>query len=88
MEKQSAIQWMSEALQALDETIKQAPKTVNYLATRENIVTKAEKMFAEQIMDANGAGFRDGVFYSDGQQWEFESPKDYYEHFYGKGDTK
>jgi len=62
MEKQSAIQWMSEALQALDVTIKQAPKTVNYLATRENIVKKAEEMFAEQIMDANGAGFRDGVF--------------------------
>lgn len=50
--KESAIQWMSEALQALDETIKQAPKTVNYLATRENIVKKAEKMFAEQIIDA------------------------------------
>jgi len=88
MEKQSAIQWMSEALEVLDETIKQAPKTVNYLATRENIVKKAEKMFSEQIMDANAAGFRDGCLWSEGEEIYFKSPEHYYEHFYGKGDTK
>jgi hypothetical protein len=88
MKKQTAIQWMSEALQALDETIKQTPKTVNYLATRENIIKKAEEMFAEQIMCASGAGWSDGVLYSNGEQWTYESPEHYYEHFYGKGDIK
>jgi len=45
---------------------------------------QAKEMEKEQIMDASGSGWSDGVLYSNGEIWNYQSPEHYYEEKYGK----
>lgn len=85
MEKQSAAAWLFEQIARRQGTILHA---IPFYNENQDLLVQAEKMFAEQIMDANAAGFRDGCLWSEGEEIYFKSPEHYYEHFYGKGDTK
>jgi hypothetical protein len=42
--KQTAVEWLVSALDALDEQMKVAQKTTNYKSTRESIIKQAEEM--------------------------------------------
>ena len=44
---------------------------------------QAKEMEKEQIMDASGSGWSDGVLYSNGEIWNYQSPEHYYEEKYG-----
>jgi hypothetical protein len=45
--KQTPVEWLVSALDALDEQIKVAPKTTNYKSTRESIIKQAQEMEKE-----------------------------------------
>ena len=47
------------------------------------MLQKAKKMEKQQIIDASGAGWSDGVLYSNGEIWNYQSPEHYYEEKYG-----
>ena len=49
---------------------------------------QAKEMEKQQIVHASGAGWSDGVLYSNGEQWTYESPEQYYQYIYGNGDIK
>ena len=55
--KQTAVEWLVSALDALDEQMKVAPKTTNYKSTREAIIKQALEMETEHLHN----------FYSSGQ---------------------
>ena len=80
MKKQSAIQWLFEQIARRQGTILH---TIPFYNENQDLLIQAEKMFAEQIMDANSAGFRHGCFWSEGEEIVFKSPKQYYEENYG-----
>ena len=48
-----------------------------------NAKEQAKEMEKEQIMDASGSGWSDGVLYSNGEIWNYQSPEHYYEEKYG-----
>ena len=45
---------------------------------------QAKAMHKEEIMDANAAGYRDGILYSNGEDWNYQNPEHYYDETYGK----
>ena len=47
---------------------------------------QAKEMEKQQIEDACESGFSDGILYSSGEQWLYESPEQYYNETYGKKD--
>jgi hypothetical protein len=49
-----------------------------------DILKQAKEMHKIQLMDAVSAGYRDGIFYANGEQWIYESPEQYYNETYGK----
>jgi hypothetical protein len=49
--KQTAVEWLVSALDALDEQMKVAPKTTNYKSTRGSIIEQAKEMEKEQMID-------------------------------------
>ena len=79
MNKQTAVDWLVDYFKNLE---KYPYKTIQELEEQ------AKAMEKEQIMDADAAGFIDGCLWSEGEEIYFKSPKDYYEHTYGKGDTE
>jgi hypothetical protein len=47
--KQTAVEWLVSALDALDEQMRIAPKTTNYKSTRGSIIEQAKEMEKEQM---------------------------------------
>ena len=47
--KQTAVEYLISSLDALDEQLVTAPKTINYKSTKEAIINKAKEMEREQM---------------------------------------
>jgi hypothetical protein len=54
--KQTAVEWLVSALDALDEQMKVAQKTTNYKSTRESIIKQAEEMEKEHFVNFYASG--------------------------------
>lgn len=54
--KQTPVEWLVSALDALDEQMKVAPKTTNYKSTRESIIKQAQEMEKEHFVNFYASG--------------------------------
>lgn len=84
--KQTAVEWLIEEL--VNQKLVKIDKLStyywykNYATTFELLCENARRMEKEQIMLANGAGYKDGILYANGEQWLYESPEQYYNKTY------
>ena len=78
--KQTAVEWLKEQLECFGNK----HELHMSWATVDELVEQAKQMEKEQIMLANGAGYKDGIMYSNGEQWLYESPEQYYNETYKK----
>ncbi len=69
--QQTAVEWLFEQL----------PNKLKPHLKKE--LKQAKEMEKEQIMDAISAGYRDGIFYANDEQWIYESPEQYYNETFG-----
>ncbi len=85
--KMTAVQWFIEQLEQKGDASENASirriqisiDVSDYLELKR----QAKEMEKEQIMDASGSGWSDGVLYSNGEIWNYQSPEHYYEEKYG-----
>ncbi len=85
--KMTAVQWFIEQLEQKGDAwenvsirrVQISIDTSDYLELKR----QAKQMEKEQIMDASGSGWSDGVLYSNGEIWNYQSPEHYYEEKYG-----
>lgn len=47
----TAVEWLFSSLDALDEQMKVAPKTLNYKSTKESIIKQAKEMEKQQMIN-------------------------------------
>ena len=80
--KQTAVEWLISELRES----KDFYRVINELNQRgssvRHILNEALQMEKQQIMDACSVGYKDGIFYANGEQWEFETSEQYYEQTY------
>jgi hypothetical protein len=74
MNNQTAVDW-------LEDQIFRSSKFINIDLFQ--VIEQAKEMEKQQIMDANGVGFRDGCLWSEGEEIYFKSPEHYYVETYG-----
>ena len=73
LNKMTAVDWLMEEMS----------KTYIFNQDDFDMFKKAKEMEKEQIMDASGSGWSDGVLYSNGEIWTYQSPEHYYTETYG-----
>ena len=76
--KQTAVEWLEEKFK---ENLKHIVINNDHVLM-ESFFLQAKEMEKEQIMLANGAGYKDGILYANGEQWLYESPEQYYNETY------
>jgi len=77
--KMTAVEWLWEQI---DEILPFSVDTETGIKLY-NAKEQAKEMEKEQIMDASGSGWSDGVLYSNGEIWNYQSPEHYYTETYG-----
>jgi hypothetical protein len=77
--KMTAVEWLWEQI---DEILPFSVDTETGIKLY-NAIEQAKEMEKEQIMDASGSGWSDGVLYSNGEIWNYQSPEHYYTETYG-----
>jgi hypothetical protein len=77
--KMTAVEWLWEQI---DEILPFSVDTETGIKLY-NAIEQAKEMEKEQIMDASGSGWSDGVLYSNGEIWNYQSPEHYYIETYG-----
>jgi hypothetical protein len=77
--KITAVEWLWEQI---DEILPFSVDTETGIKLY-NAKEQAKEMEKEQIMDASGSGWSDGVLYSNGEIWNYQSPEHYYTETYG-----
>lgn len=90
LNKMTAVQWFIEKLEQKGDAwenvsirrIQISIDTSDYLELKR----QAKEMEKEQIMDASGSGWSDGILYSNGEIWNYQSPEHYYTETYGGQD--
>jgi len=85
--KMTAVEWFIEQLEQKGDawenvSIRRIQISVDVSEYLE-LKRQAKQMEKEQIMDASGSGWSDGVLYSNGEIWNYQSPEHYYEEKYG-----
>jgi len=87
LNKMTAVEWFIEQLEQKGDAsenvsirrIQISIDVSDYLELKR----QAKQMEKEQIMDASGSGWSDGVLYSNGEIWNYQSPEHYYTETYG-----
>lgn len=79
LNKMTAVEWLWEQI---DEILPFSVDTETGIKLY-NAKEQAKEMEKEQIMDASGSGWSDGVLYSNGEIWNYQSPEHYYTETYG-----
>jgi hypothetical protein len=54
--QQTAVEWLVNALDALEKQMEVAPNTTNYKSTRDSCINQAKELEKQQIMDAHLTG--------------------------------
>jgi hypothetical protein len=92
LNKMTAVQWFIEQLEQKGDAsenlfvrrVQISIDVSDYL----DLKRQAKEMEKEQIMDASGSGWSDGVLYSNGEIWNYQSPEHYYTETYGGNNGK
>ena len=79
LDKQTAVEWLWEQI---DKILPFSVDTETGIKLY-NAKEQAKEMEKEQIMHASGSGWSDGVLYSNGEIWTYQSPEHYYTETYG-----
>jgi len=87
LDKMTAVQWFIEKLEQKGDawenvSIRRIQISVD-VSEYLDLKRQAKEMEKEQIMDASGSGWSDGVLYSNGEIWNYQSPEHYYTETYG-----
>jgi hypothetical protein len=82
--QQTAVEWLVNALDALEKQMEVAPKTTNYKSTRDSCINQAKELEKQQIIDACQQGFYDGIDVAKTKKSKFKSAQEYYNETFNK----